>query len=189
MSILIDGYNLMHAAGLMRTRFGPHGLEKARRALLGVLASSLAEQADETTVVFDAKNRPDPGATEAGPSPHHIRVLFAVDDPDADTLIERLVCGDPVPRQLTVVSGDRRIRNAAERRGARSIDSETFWQSLVTRRRRRPERSEQVPENKPGRLAGDREFWLRQFDGLVSEDELRELAGLFSDDSPGETSV
>ena len=55
MSLLIDGYNLIHAAGLVGQGRGPGGLERSRLALLNFLAQSLAA-ADlaRTTVVFDA---------------------------------------------------------------------------------------------------------------------------------------
>ena len=40
MRYVIDGYNLLYAMGLVHARMGPHGLEKARLALLGRLADS-----------------------------------------------------------------------------------------------------------------------------------------------------
>ena len=61
MPLLIDGYNLLHAAGLARRRYGPGGLEKARGSLLGFLAASLGNETSQTTVVFDAA-APPPGA-------------------------------------------------------------------------------------------------------------------------------
>src|SRR5258708_33923497 len=58
---LIDGYNLLHAMGVLTGRVGPHGLEKARLALLGRLLALHADDPSRVTGVFDAAN-PPPGA-------------------------------------------------------------------------------------------------------------------------------
>jgi len=179
---LIDGYNLMHVAGLMRPRFGPGGLEKARRALIGVLAASLGEEAKHATVVFDAHARPgslDPAAAPSAPT-HGIEVVFAPPGEDADGVIERLVRTESTPRLLTVVSSDGRLRAAAKRRGTHSESSDEFW-TRITRWRGKPKRAAPPSTDKP---SGRREanHWLNEFEGLISEDDLRELAGPFTDD-------
>ena len=51
---LIDGYNLLYAMGVLGGPVGPHGLEKARLRLLGLLHGSFAEESFTVTVVFDA---------------------------------------------------------------------------------------------------------------------------------------
>ena len=56
MLYLIDGYNLLHAMGVLRGRVGPTGLEKARRRLLGLLHGSYGDESCRVTVVFDAAN-------------------------------------------------------------------------------------------------------------------------------------
>lgn len=187
MHYLIDGYNLMHAAGLMRTRFGPGGLEKARRALLGVLAGSLGEDAANTTVVFDAANdpRPDRAEPDRAAVAASIRVEFAVGEESADARIEKLLRNEPAPKRLAVVSSDARIRTAAKRRGARSVDSGKFWDEIVSRRRPRSHSlAGELPDDPAGRPTRDSEFWLREFQDLISEEDLRELAGPFQDLEP-----
>jgi hypothetical protein len=185
MSILIDGYNLMHAAGLMKPRFGPGGLEKARRALLGILAASLGKDAERTTVVFDARP-PSHSVGEPGQSlgsAHGIVVRFAAGEESADALIEKLIRTDSSPKQLMVVSSDARIRRAAQRRAARAVDSETFVQELLAGRRR-TRRGQSVPPEKPaGQAAREDEFWLQEFDRLIDAEELRELAGPFGEET------
>jgi predicted RNA-binding protein with PIN domain len=180
---LIDGYNLMHAAGLMRPRFGPGGLEKARRALIGVLAASLGEEVKHCTVVFDAHVRPGGHDLEASPPPTHgIEVLFAPPGEDADSVIERLIRSESTPKLLTVVSGDGRLRAAAKRRRAHSATSDEFW-GRITSRRTRPKRTSPPTTDKPsGRSSREAGHWLSEFEGLISEDDLRELAGPFADE-------
>ena len=49
---LIDGYNLLHAMGILHGRTGPTGLEKARLGLLGLLKGAYGDEASAVTVVF-----------------------------------------------------------------------------------------------------------------------------------------
>src|SRR4051794_30536608 len=59
MALIIDGYNLMHAAGILGRGVGPGSLERSRLALLHFVVESL-DQAElaATTVVFDARAAP-----------------------------------------------------------------------------------------------------------------------------------
>ena len=57
MFYLIDGYNLLHALGMVRRQLEPAGLERARRALLEFLKKAHGEEASAVTVVFDAAKR------------------------------------------------------------------------------------------------------------------------------------
>jgi len=193
-SYLIDGYNLMHAAGLMKTRFGPGGLEKARRGLVGILAASLGAEAANTTVVFDARvptklsDRETADSELNAPQLHGLRIEFATGEEDADARIEKLIVRDSAPRQLTVVSSDARIRRAARRRGAKPVESGEFWDKLIDRRRPgktgdRAAGTAAAPAEKPsGRATADRDFWLREFDGLIAAEQLQELAAWFADE-------
>ena len=44
MALIIDGYNLLHASGILGRGIGPGGLERSRSALLNFLAESLDER-------------------------------------------------------------------------------------------------------------------------------------------------
>ncbi|MFO1022444.1 MAG: NYN domain-containing protein [Planctomycetales bacterium] len=66
-SIIIDGYNLLHAAGFAKRRYGPGGLHKSRQQLLRFLLRSLSPaERDQTIVVFDARDRPLEASDHAG---------------------------------------------------------------------------------------------------------------------------
>lgn len=148
---LIDGYNLLHAAGLARATYGPGDLERARTGLLVRLAEGLDDsERERTTVVFDAADPPPDAA-------HSFRfrqmaVLFAVGGPEADDLIEDLIRRHPAPRQLRVVSDDVRLQRAAKRRGAQAVKSDALLRRLSRRDSGSSvpkERSEGVTENAP----------------------------------------
>ena len=182
MSLLIDGYNLLHAAGLLGRGIGPGGLERSRLALVGHLATALApEELAGTTLVFDAAGAP-PGL----PSVLHSRgltILFAVGYEDADALIEELIRAEPNPRRLTVVSSDHRIQRAARRRKASAVKSGAWYDDLSRRRRQRQaaaEDSRALPA-KPAvpLLEEEVAYWLGQFGGGSIVDEAAEIADPF----------
>ena len=112
MRYLIDGYNLLHAMGVLLGRVGPHGLEKARLALLSRLIALHGADVGGVTVVFDALNHP-PGA-KSQQDYHGLHILYALRE-EADDLIETLIRQESSPRQLTIVSDDNRLKDAARR--------------------------------------------------------------------------
>lgn len=130
--LLIDGYNLLHAAGLGRARYGRGDLQRARQALLRRLFQQLTPaEIARTAVVFDARHPPP----HLPPHwyIHGLRVVYAQPHGDADVLLEELIQGHSAPRQLTVVSSDHRLQRAATRRRAAAIDSDEFLDFLEHR--------------------------------------------------------
>src|SRR3954469_16273725 len=112
MRFLIDGYNLAHASGDLRGKVGPHGLERARAALIGRVAQGHA--AGDATIVFDARHAASNIPREE--NAQGICVQLAVGE-EADDVIERAIHSESAPKQLTVVSSDRRLKEAARRKG------------------------------------------------------------------------
>jgi predicted RNA-binding protein with PIN domain len=174
MTYLIDGYNLLHAMGVLRDRVGPHGLEKARQRLLGLLQGALGVDATNVTVVFDAAAAPA-GAQEEQVY-RGIRVRFAVHE-EADDLIEDLIHHSPAPKQLTVVSDDHRLQESARRRQCGVLGCLDFLEELDRTRRAHKTRSAAEPEKQSS--SKDKERWLRAFADLDHEPEMKELFGPF----------
>jgi uncharacterized protein len=163
MSLIIDGYNLLHASGILARGIGPGVLERARTALLNFLAESLtAEEIARTTVVFDAQAAPR-GLER---TIHHrgILVRFASPEGEADAVIEELVRQDSAPRKLIVVSSDHRLHRAARRRKATPMDSDRWYSQIV---QRRIAKSQPPPEDRPltDQPLSDTEtaYWLAAF--------------------------
>ena len=145
--LLIDGYNLLHAAGLARRSYGPGDLQRCRRELLRLIAGQLNdEQRRRTTFVFDAKD-PPPDADHHGAHAEMV-VFYAHEYEEADDLIERIIAGHSAPKQLIVVSSDHRLHKAARRRKSTPLDSDAFLDEcarrVYCRRTPRPE-----PDAKP----------------------------------------
>ncbi len=181
---VIDGYNVMHAGGRLGAKLGREGFRRARRRFLGDLTDALGpDRAGRTTVVFDA--RVPPGDFSLHATYRGLHLLFALGDEDADSRIESIIEHDANPRNLTVVSSDRRIRQAASRRRAKSLTAEDFWVWLdhlreqaaianenLERRSARPpthDRSDRSPVD-------DSEFWLEVFGDLDTPENREAIA-------------
>jgi uncharacterized protein len=165
MSLLIDGYNLLHATGITGRGVGPGGFHRSRLALLNSLAASLdPQELPHTTVVFDAQEAPWglPRAFEH----QGMAVRFAAKYESADDLIEELIRADSAPRRMIVVSSDHRIQRAARRRKAKAVDSDLWYAALIQARRERQEMSSETPARPAVPLLEENvNYWLRQFGG------------------------
>ncbi len=165
---VIDGYNLLHAAGLAWKGYGPGGLERARLRLLHQLLVLLTpEEVERTTVVFDARPQSLWQPEQQRVDLHGLTVLFV---PDADSEIEQLIRKHSAPKQLRVVSGDHRLHRAARRRRAQPIDSEVFLQWLH-RRAARPTHTADRPDDSAH----------PKYTGQVSPKETAEWLATFGD--------
>jgi uncharacterized protein len=159
MTLIIDGYNLLHASGVFGDARGPKGFEQSRAALLDLLVDLLGDKASDTIVVFDAARAPD--GVPARLSHGGIRVWFAREYPDADSLIEELVEDDTAPTHLVVVSSDRRLQAAARRRRARAISCEEWLADARAARRSRGRPSADAKPPEPGPEGAD--YWKKYF--------------------------
>ena len=164
MSLLIDGYNLLYASGILGRGRGPGFLERSRQALLNFLAESLDEQElSRCVVVFDASDSAPKGLPRTV-NHRGLTVMYAAGMPSADELIEHLIQRDSAPRKLTVVSSDHRLHRAAKRRKAKPIDSDVWHREVLRKRRERGELAvnptdKPPPPSTPGAV----NFWLKEF--------------------------
>jgi predicted RNA-binding protein with PIN domain len=168
MRYLIDGYNLMHAKGLLGPKLGPERLRRNRERFLDAVVEALGPfDAARATVVFDAAH-PPAGRPERA-NHRGIEVIYAVGDENADARIEALLAGHPTPSRLTVISSDRRVRAAALRRRAKAIDSDSFWTAALSARRKTsntpPSRLERPSRPSPA----ETQHWLSIFADAEAE--------------------
>jgi predicted RNA-binding protein with PIN domain len=164
MTYLIDGYNLLHAMGVLHGRTGPTGLQKARLALLGLLHAGFGNETPSVTVVFDAAHAP-PGA-QGEEDFHGVRVRFAIHEAEADDLIEFLIRHDSAPRHLTVVSDDHRLQKEARRRRCIVSGCAEFLDWLDKHRHKRRKPSGEEPAKPEIVSPREAENWLREFGDL-----------------------
>lgn len=180
---IIDGYNLMHAAGLARGKLVGKQLEAARLRLMQRLAYQMTkEERSGTTVVFDAKAMLEVSTQDE--LIEGIRVRYPEPGHEADELIEHMIAVDPQPRKLRIVSSDRRLHRAARERMAVSIPSDRFLDELDARRPLHTDGGALAPKRPPvplppqnveanvdSKVPGDVDYWLKEFGEIEVPDD------------------
>jgi predicted RNA-binding protein with PIN domain len=180
MPFLIDGYNLLHASGILAHGRRRGSLDRSRDALLNVLAESLpAEEIPRTTVVFDAHD--PPWGLSRQLDHRGLTIFFASRHSDADTMIEELIKAHSAPRKLVVVSSDHRVQRAARRRRATAIDSDRWFAELMRARQSPTSSSDECKKPEGPFSPGEVDFWLRQFSGKAIEDRMGPREGQAAD--------
>jgi predicted RNA-binding protein with PIN domain len=163
MALLIDGYNLLNASGILPRGAGAGTLHRARGALLNFLSTAVdPSELPQTTIVFDASDAP-PGLPDVYDY-CGMTVRFARGYDDADELLTELIRADSAPRRLTVVSSDHQVQRAARRRRAKAVDSDR-WCAELLRDRRLPLVPLDESESKPPAPLSPLEVqrWLKEF--------------------------
>jgi predicted RNA-binding protein with PIN domain len=162
--LIIDGYNLLHEAGLSQAKYASGDLHRQRHRLLVRLTNELsAEERIRCTVVFDAIEAPS--GLERQFRHGEIAVMFAEPGHDADSLIE----------ELLVVSSDHRLQKAAKQRRGKSVDSEEFLQQLATRAREAAKAKPAKPSvTSTGSSQEETSYWLNEF-GKIDVDAIGKL--------------
>lgn len=154
MGLLLDAYNVLHCCHVLPERWAD--LETLDLCRLmdragGAGARVVCDGAPPRPVVLELASsglRHTIGAVE---------LIYAGGGKDADSLIEQIIEDEPNPRQLVVVSNDRRLHVAARSRGAKILQSEDFLRRLASALRPRT-----APDAKPTSEANPDE-WIKKF--------------------------
>lgn len=110
--LLVDGFNVLHAAVLRgRDRAGWRG-QAARARLIDALAGAPLPTSAELVVVFDDPRPP----REGGPS-----TATVVHAPDADAWMLERIRSDEHPEEILIATADRPLGDRARHAGARVI--------------------------------------------------------------------
>ncbi|MSQ94656.1 MAG: hypothetical protein EXR98_08870 [Gemmataceae bacterium] len=172
-SYIIDGYNLIHALGLIQRNLAPGGLEKSRGALLAFLAGAFGADASSVTIVFDAKAAPPGRARQQRYQGLHIH--FAPKGQSADDWIETLIANDKEPAALVVISNDMRLQNAAKQHKSQAWSDQDLLEYLEKRRTPIKPAAEDV-EDRGGPLSAEQmRSWLKEFESLEDDPTLKEF--------------
>ncbi len=175
MHLIIDGYNLMHFLGLVRP-IGPKSLEKSRLALQEWLRRTHGPAIGNVTLIYDG--RLSEHTKREIQDDHGLRVHFSIGE-SADDLIEELLRRHSQPRNLSVVSNDRRIQEAARRRGALATSCSDYLDSVMEQGHA-PPTIRKGPE-KPRPSEEETEHWLKEFAELDNDPELRRFNKMYKD--------
>lgn len=161
MRYLIDGYNLVYALGIVRRNGGRAAWDRGRCELLDWLADQTGKAASDVTIIFDAQN------AFGGLIEERHRGLNIIRDRGrtADDLIEDLLKQENSPLELTVVSTDGRIRDAAIVRGCPTMKCEDYVDFLMNPRRASTE-DKRLENEKPSQTSAEETIkWMKAFGG------------------------
>jgi hypothetical protein len=159
---LIDGYNLMYAAGLATRAMRAAQFDRARERFLDWLADGAGSRG-EILVIFDAQQAPCPSLETIR---RGVRVRFAFQK-TADDVIEELVAVVRRPDRTSVVSNDARVREAARRAACAVLTCPEFVDWLISPPRAPgPDADSHAPEGDkpiPPITDEDKNEWLNAF--------------------------
>jgi predicted RNA-binding protein with PIN domain len=157
MPFIIDGYNLLHFIQKASEDFGAITDVQLCRIISGYL--KLINEKGE--VVFDGTGPRDKGGFD---NIRNLEVFFAGLRSDADTVIEDKIKANTAPKRLTIVSSDRRLRDAARKRKATVVKSQVFWDNLCRQLARNKKTPAEPTGKRHGLSEGETEQWLKIFD-------------------------
>jgi len=155
MPVIIDGYNLLWS--IHKTLGESESVSDIR--LCRLLSKYLERTGQKGEIIFDG---PGPRDKAVFDNMRDLEVVFSGLGIEADAVIEDKIKASTAPRQLAVVSNDRRLRRAARARRAICVKSEKFW--VDVERQLRAKRANDEPAAKRGGLSkGETEQWLKFF--------------------------
>ena len=157
MPVIIDGHNLLWA--VQNLEDVPNISEVALCQILDPYLGLIKQSAE---IIFDGAGPLNKSGFE---TLKNIDVTFSGRSCDCDTIIEDRILASTAPKRLTIVSTDRRLRNAAGARKAISITSEDFWDE-VKKRLEKHKPAKEPPGKRKGLTQSETELWLKTF-GLI----------------------
>lgn len=154
--IFIDGTNLLWAV----KESSYDGEIETEVQLCEYLDRYFAQTGEEGGIVFDGAGPADKSVFD---NVMHMEIYFSGFNKDADTVIEEKIIAWTAPRDLTVVSSDRRLRIAATDRGAAALKSELFWDQVRKELMRKKPREQEPDEKRGGLTESETDKWLDVF--------------------------
>lgn len=156
MPYLIDGYNLLRLIQSIHEEYA----EIAEAGLCRILSEYIRIKRSRGQIVFDGLGPPDKSCLGGY---GNLEVFFSGQTLEADDVIEEKILDNSAPKSLIVVSTDRRIRTAANKRKAIAVRSDLFFDDVtkvLDKTRMIPE-----PEQKQkGLTEAETDEWLDFFD-------------------------
>ncbi len=153
--IIIDGHNLLHS--IVKLSDEAESINDVQ--LCWIISRYLRAIRKQGEIIFDGTGPRDKSQFD---NIANLEVCFAGLGKDADTVIENKIKANTAPKRLSIVSSDRRLRDAARSRKATAVKSEIFWDNLQKQLKRKKPVKE--PEAKRvGLSESETKQWLEFF--------------------------
>jgi predicted RNA-binding protein with PIN domain len=156
MLLLVDGYNLLWAVKKLTEQESV--VTDVR--MCWYVNEYLRKIKQMGEMIFDGVGPPDKRGFDGFTN---LEIIFSGRDIEADTVIENKIRINSAPKGLTVISSDRRVRDAAKTRRAISIKAEDFWLGL-TKELEKKERIKEPKQKRHGLTDGETDYWLKEFE-------------------------
>jgi hypothetical protein len=157
--LIIDGYNLLRTV----QNLTEHSSEITDVQICRIINEYLYRTKKKGCLVFD-------GIGPKDKSPFNnlffLEITFSGTSREADDIIETMIVESSAPKSLIVVSSDRRIKRAAEKRKATAVDSVDFWTEVIKTLEKKRKRKLEPQAKFTGITEAETEYWLREF-GLL----------------------
>lgn len=156
MGVIIDGHNLLRS--IQKTDSEQESITAV--GLCRFISRYLQLTGEKGEIVFDGTGPPDKTGFD---NIRNLEVFFAGMNSDADTVIEDKIKASTAPKGLTIVSSDRRLRDAAKTRKATVVKSQVFWEG-VQKELSRKRRVQEPQAKRNGLSESETEQWLKFFE-------------------------
>ena len=154
MPFIIDGHNLLWSVQNIEENASVTDIAVCR-----ILDSYFGPAGRNAEIIFDGTG---PLNKSEFNNLTNLRVAFSGRSCDCDTIIEQRINASTAPKLLTIVSSDRRLRDAASARKSISIKSEDFWQEVKKRLSKR-KAAKEPPGKRTGLTESETKLWLKAF--------------------------
>ena len=154
MPVIIDGHNLLWSVQNAEENASITDITMCR-----ILDSYFGLAKEKAEIIFDGTGPLDKSEFN---NIKNLQVAFSGRRTDCDTVIEQRILASTAPKLLTIVSSDRRLRDAASARKANSIKSEDFWDN-VKKRLDRQKPVKEPPGKRSGLTESETQLWLKTF--------------------------
>ncbi len=154
--LLIDGYNLLHTVQNILDQ----SAEITDVQLCKIIGEHLYRTKGKGCIVFDGIGPRDKSGFA---NLFNLEVKFSGTNREADDVIEKLILQNTAPKHLFVISSDRRIKTAAQKRKANAVDCVDFWTDMLKQLEKKTKRPTEPKEKLFGLSSSETEYWLREF--------------------------
>ncbi|MGD0784983.1 MAG: NYN domain-containing protein [Sedimentisphaerales bacterium] len=154
--LIIDGYNLLRSVqGLLEQSSEISDIQLCR-----IINDYIYRTKKKGCVVFDGIG---PKIKDAFNNLFNLEIIFSGTSHEADDIIEKLILQSTGAKDLIVVSSDRRIKKAAEKRKATAVDCVDFWTEVIKQLERKKKKVAEPQAKFIGISEAETEYWLREF--------------------------
>lgn len=155
--LLIDGYNVLFARGVMKD------VREAREKFIARIESYCARTGQRARIYFDSREGPLRGRKA------HVEIQYVASGETADDAILRAVRGTEDRTEFRVVSSDRAVADGARKRKAEVTAALDFLNDIEA-----PAPPAAEPKAKrEGISQAEAEYWLKEFGMQGGGDEAR----------------